>query len=200
MAALIACLTACSDAPEEAVAANRPAGSAAEAADVVAAITRLPEFSQVTLMLEATGVGAELAQAPAVTLLAARDTALAELPSHTVPALLAPAYGTALRDQLRAMALPRLLTAGELRTEIDAAGGTLTIASIGGPSLSFSRDGDMLMVTAPNGARASMGSAEIGAGNGAVYVLDGWIGAVPPPLPAPPAPPPSPAAPAATAQ
>lgn len=181
----LTCLAACSGAEEEVAAANRPAGAASEAADVTAALARLPEFSHFTLMLEATGVGGELVHLPAVTLLAVRDTGLAELPARTVPAMMAPAYSATLRGQLRALALPRLLTAGELRTQIDAAGGTLVVPSIGGPSLSFARDGEMLFVTAPDGSRASMGSAEIGAGNGAVYVLDGWLGAAPPPLPAP---------------
>jgi uncharacterized surface protein with fasciclin (FAS1) repeats len=186
LAILIAGLSACDSSEEAAAPVNRPAGTAAEAADVTAAITRLPEFSQATLMLEATGVGPELARLPSVTLLVPRDTALAELPPRTVPAMMLPGYTAALRDQLRAMALPQLLTAGELRTQIDESGGTLVLPSIGGASLSFTRVDDMLFVTAGNGARASMGSAEIGAGNGAVYVLDGWLGAVPPPLPAPP--------------
>jgi uncharacterized surface protein with fasciclin (FAS1) repeats len=89
---------------------------------------------------------------------------------------------------LRGMALPRLLRAGELRTAIDAAGGSLSLPSLAGPPLSFSRAGEQIFVTAPSGARASMGSADIGAGNGAVYVLDAWIGPVPAPLPAPPEP------------
>jgi uncharacterized surface protein with fasciclin (FAS1) repeats len=162
---------------------QRPAGAAMEAGDAVAAIRRLPEFSVLTTALESTGVAAELAEAPTVTLLATRDTGFAELPPRTVPALLQPAYEPSLRAALRSMALPRLLRADELRAAIDAAGGSLNLPSLGGSTLVFSRDGDQLYVTAPNGARASMGNADIGAGNGAIYVLDGWLGPVPPPLP-----------------
>lgn len=185
IALLIAVLAGCTDASEETAPPTRPAGSSEEAGDVVAAVRRLPEFAELTLMLEASAVGQELAALPAVTLLAPRDTAFAELPPRTAAAMRAPAYAASLRGQLRALALPRLLTAGELRTAIDAAGGMLLLPSLAGPPLSFTREGELLFVTAPGGARASMGSAEIGAGNGAVYVLDGWLGEVPPPLPAP---------------
>lgn len=161
----------------------RPAGTALEASDVTVAVRRLPEFSQLTLMLESTGVGTELARMPSATLLAPRDTALAELPPRTVPAMMVPAYAATLRASLRGLALPRLLNAPELRTAIDAAGGTLSMPSVAGPPLTFTRSGEMLFVTASTGARASMGSADIGAGNGAVYVLDAWIGPVPVPLP-----------------
>lgn len=182
-------LSACNREEDAAPAPQRPAGAAYEAAHVVAAINRLPEFSQFMLMLESTGLQRELESAPALTLLAVRDTALAELPTGTVQAMLAPANANVLRGQLRALALPRLLTAGELRTEIDAAGGMLSLQTLGGVPLSFSRDGEMLIVTAPDGSRASMGSAEIGAANGAVYVLDGWLGPAPAPLaPTPQAP------------
>lgn len=191
--ALVA-LGACSDAGDEVAQPSRPAGSVSEAADVVAAVRRLPEFAKLTLMLEASGVGEELARLPAVTLLAPRDTAFAELPPGSVQAMMAPGYAATLRGQLRALALPRLLTASEFRTEIDAAGGTLVLASLGSPSLSFARDGDIILVTAPDGSRASLGSLEIGAGNGAVYVLDHWPGPVPAPLPQTlPAPTPPPA-------
>ncbi len=188
-ALLLGCLAACGEAGDEVAAPARPAGTAAEAEDVVAAIRRLPEFSGMTLMLEASGVGPELAAAPSITLLAVRDTGLAELPPRTVDAMMAPAYAATLSGQLRSLALPRLLTAAELRTEIDAAGGTLVQRSLAGTALSFARDGDLIIVTAPDGSRASMGSLEIGAGNGAVYVLDHWLGGTPSPLPAPSTPP-----------
>jgi uncharacterized surface protein with fasciclin (FAS1) repeats len=176
-------LPACSGEQEATAEQRRPAGSALEAADVVAAVRRLPEFATLTTALEATGVGAELARGETVTLLATRDTGFAELPPRTVPAMMAPAYTPTLRTALRQLALPRLLRAGELRTAIDAAGGSLSLPTLAGPPVIFTRQGEQIFVTFPGGARASMGTQDIGAGNGAVYVLDAWIGPVPPPLP-----------------
>ncbi len=142
-----------------------------------------------TQALESSGVGAELEGLRAVTLLAPRDTAFAELTVARANALLAPPNADMLRGALRGLAIPTMLRAGELRTQIDAAGGTLQLRAIDGSTLSFSHEGEMLMVSNGAGARATMGSLELSAGNGVVYVLDAWIGPVPAPLPvaAPPA-------------
>lgn len=183
---------ACADDPQVAddggAAAARLPGTVIEAAEVNAAIHRLPEFARLATALDQTGVGAEIAAMPAVTLLAPRDSAFAQLEAGARGALFAPANQGTLRAALRALIVPRRLRAAELRQQIDDAGGTLSLPTLAGPPLSLTRQGEWLVMTTPGGATATLGAQEIAAGNGAVYVLDRWPGPVPVALPAAAAP------------
>lgn len=155
------------DAPPSHVTAPQPR-------NVVAAVERLREFSHLRRALAQTGLAPALSRRPAVTLLAPRDTAFAQLGPERMQIMFDPANRPALNGLMRQLMIPRILRADELRQLIDAGGGSVVIAGDGGP-LTFTRQGEQLYVTAPGG-KASMGTQEMTTDNGAVYVLDHWIG------------------------
>lgn len=166
----------CQQAPVARVDPNAPPShvAAPQPRNVVAAIERLREFSQLRRALTDTGLAPALARRPTVTLLAPRDTAFAQLGPEWMQARMDPANRPAMVNALRQLTIPRILRADELRHMIDAGGGSTVIPGDNGP-LTFTRQGDELYVTAPGG-KASMGTQEITTDNGAVYVLDHWIG------------------------
>ena len=186
-----AALAGCSSEPQaQAPGAGRTQdGTPRIANNSIDAIAALPEFARLRAMLRMSGLEQPWRAMPAATLLAPRDTAFARLTPPQRAALADPANADAVRAALRGMMLPRLLRAAELRQMIDDAGGTLPLNAVDGSTLTFTRAGDRLIVTNAAGASASMASADIEARRGAVYVLDGWIGPIPPPRTAPLPPP-----------
>jgi uncharacterized surface protein with fasciclin (FAS1) repeats len=147
-------------------------------------LAQLSEFSFLRQALNATDREALLQGNGPFTLLAPRDTALAQLPADQRDALLAPQNREALGRALDQLIVPTPLRAQELRRMIADGGGTATVASRAG-QLTFSLSGDDIVVTTSSGAKATMGTQETSASNGMLYVIDHWLGpasagAVPP--------------------
>ncbi|MEQ1687088.1 MAG: fasciclin domain-containing protein [Sphingopyxis sp.] len=170
-------LNACVDgAVGDTASASAPTIQGVEPATIAAALSGLPEFSRLRAMMSRGGLAASLANREAtITLLAPRDSAFAQLPNETRAALVA-APPAALQSMLRALMIPRIIHAEELRTRIIDGGGSLTITSTAGTPLNFRLTGEQFIVTGPSGASANMGSANLATGNGAVYIIDHWIG------------------------
>ena len=143
---------------------------------IIASLNRLPEFGHVLRGLRASTLGSTLDQPGNFTLLAPRDAAFAELPPAQRDALFLPAAAPQFAASLRGQIIPRMLRAEELRTLISAGGGSASLTTLAGTTLRFSEAGQMLIVTAPGGATATMGTQEISSGNGTIFVLDHWIG------------------------
>lgn len=152
--------------------------AAAEAPTVLAGIDRLDEFGTLRRALTATGRANLLSGTAPVTLLAPRDTAFVQLDPARRAALLAPANRSALTAAIDGLIVPRAIRADELRQMIADGGGTAVLQTRAG-TVTVSSAGDMLVLTAPSGVRATMGSAEIATGNGMIYVLDRWPAAAP---------------------
>lgn len=173
-------LSGCSPEPQAVVPEGdvAPVASAHEPAHVIAAIARLPEFAILRRALADTARTDNLRMRSPVTLLAPRDTAFARMSPEARAALLAPDNREALTRALDGLIIPRILRADELRQLIADGGGTARIASRSG-TLTFTSNSDLLIVTAPNGASATMGTQDIATGNGSVYVLDRWLGIAP---------------------
>lgn len=174
--ALALLLGAC--AGEEGAADSEAAGerrAAVEPASAADAIARLPEFSLLRQAVTLTGRGQLIGPGANVTLLAPRDTAFARLGAQGKAALMAePARGRLARI-VDLHIIPRALRAEELRLLIRDGGGSTAIASRAGP-LTFTTDGATLIVTAPDGSRATLGTAETSASGSTVYVLDRVLG------------------------
>jgi uncharacterized surface protein with fasciclin (FAS1) repeats len=173
------CASGCSREPtaDETAAEVRRLASA-EPPTVLAALDRLDEFSIVRRAVSATGRDRMLRAHAPVTLLAPRDTAMVQLGPERQAALFAEPNRAALTRALDSLIIPRAIRAEELKQMIADGGGSATVATRAGP-LVFTTDGTVLIVTAPSGIRATMGSSELATGNGTVYVLDRWLAAAP---------------------
>ncbi|MFM6854279.1 MAG: fasciclin domain-containing protein [Sphingopyxis sp.] len=177
VAALCMALGACSAGAGDGAsgAANAPIANA-EAPTISAALARLSEFSLLRRALADNGLAAGLAAPGNQTLLATRDTAFARLPAEQRATLFAPPGRAAMAQTLKGLIIPRTLHAQELRTLITDGGGSATVRSMAGTTLRFSLSGGNIVLTTPNGATATMGTQDMTTGNGAVYVLDQWVG------------------------
>ena len=166
-----------------------------ERLNVVAAVRALPEMAMTTRALADTGMADRIIAMPGVTMLAPRDSAYMQIPTGQRSALFAPAHRAALAEALSALLIARPLRAEELRTQIDAAGGVLSLTTVSGGSVMLSRTGDLLILRTTTGAQATLGSEGIATRHGIVYILDKWVGPIPAAMAtpaAPPAPVPSP--------
>lgn len=166
----------CSDtASGEVAASDGPISQGVEPATIASALAHLPEFSKMGRLLQRTGLAATLNNPRStVTLLAPRDSAFAQLPAETRAAIMA-VPAPQLVPKLRAMMLPRIIHAEELRTRIIDGGGQLTMISMAGTPINFRINGSQFIMSNAHGS-ASMGSADLATGNGAIYILDHWIG------------------------
>ncbi len=156
----------------EAAGQRRAAVEPASAAD---AIARLPEYSTLRQAVTLTGRGQLIGRGATVTLLAPRDTAFVQLGAEGQAALLAEPARARLARIVDLHIIPRAIRAEELQQLIRDGGGSTQIASRAGP-LTFSGDGTTMVVTAPDGSRATIGLAETSASGSTVYVLDRVLG------------------------
>ena len=147
-----------------------------EPATVAVTLSRLDEFSVIRRLLQESGKQAVLTGPGPITLLAPRDTAFARMGPEATAALSDPAARQVLTRAISDLILPRTLRGEDLRTLITEGGGQFVSTTTGGTRVTFTVDGPLLVVTAANGARATMGTEPVSAGNGVVYVLDRWLG------------------------
>lgn len=109
------------------------------------------------------------------TLFAPNDSALEGLGSGRADAL----AGEAMRPQavalLRAHLVPGTITRRDIETGLDASSGPVTVRTMGETVLTFTRDGDGILVTSDRGGRARMAGEERLASNGAVQPVDGVL-------------------------
>lgn len=82
------------------------------------------------------------------------------------------AQGAAL---LRAHIVPGALTRQDIATALDRAGGSVEMRTMADGLLTFSRDGDVIVVTAADGAQARLTGGETLASNGVLQPVDGLL-------------------------
>jgi uncharacterized surface protein with fasciclin (FAS1) repeats len=121
------------------------------------------------------GLGETLSGAQPYTLFAPTEAAFAKLPAGAANGLLAPEAKGRLVALLTGHIVPGVVTAEDLDRAIERGKGKAQLATVGGGNLTFSRDGDALVVTDPAGGRAQVTGAEQLASNGVVHSVDGVL-------------------------
>jgi uncharacterized surface protein with fasciclin (FAS1) repeats len=71
--------------------------------------------------------------------------------------------------------VPGTVTADDLGRAIERGKGKAELATVGGSNLSFSRDGDAIVVTDAAGGKARLTRADKFASNGVVHDVDGVL-------------------------
>ena len=113
------------------------------------------------------------------TLLAPDDDAFGAL-GEAGKTLQSPENGAALAEILRDHILPGYLTVADIEAALKRAGGKpVTMKTMGGKSVSFVREGEALVVSTPDGARAKVDGAAVSATNGVVIPLDAVLRKLP---------------------
>jgi uncharacterized surface protein with fasciclin (FAS1) repeats len=125
--------------------------------------------------VQAAGLTETLAGAQPYTLFAPTEAAFQKLPAGAANGLLAPEAKGQLVALLTGHIVPGVVTAADLGKAIERGKGKAELATVGGSNLSFSKDGDALVVTDAAGGQARVTGAEQLASNGVVHSVDGVL-------------------------
>jgi uncharacterized surface protein with fasciclin (FAS1) repeats len=108
-----------------------------------------------------------------ITVFAPVDDAFAALPEGTVPTLLEPENKGMLQAVLTYHAVPGKVTSADLMNLIRQGGGSATIETVQGGTLTAMPMGDDIVITDARGRQTKVVKANVDASNGIVHVTDG---------------------------
>lgn len=165
---LAACAQEAPVAEPEVPAAEAPA----PAGSVVDVAIASPAHTTLVAAVQAAGLVETLSGAGPFTVFAPTNDAFGKLPAGTVESLTQPANRETLTSILTYHVVPGRVTAADLGALIDAGGGTATITTVQGGTLTARREGGGIRLTDANGGAATVTNADLAASNGVVHVID----------------------------
>jgi uncharacterized surface protein with fasciclin (FAS1) repeats len=139
------------------------------------ALSGSTEHKTLVNAVNSAGLSETLSGAQPYTLFAPTESAFGKLPPGTANGLLAPEAKGQLVALLTGHIVPGMVTSADLGRAIERGKGKAELATMGGGKLSFSRDGDSIVVTDSAGGRALVTGAEKLASNGVVHSVDGVL-------------------------
>jgi uncharacterized surface protein with fasciclin (FAS1) repeats len=166
--ALALATTACGGGADNAIEAA-PTGNSAAAEQPSGTIAEGLGNSRLAAAIKAAGLDATLRGAGPYTLLAPSDEAFAKLPPGRLDALLKPEGKEDLTRLLTGHVLPGTMLAADINKAIDAGKGKALLVSMAGGTLTATREGDRLVLTSADGAKATVSGTEQVYGNGVVH-------------------------------
>ena len=144
---------------------------AAEAAGDKTLAAGLGETERFAAAIRQAGLEAALAGPTPYTVLAPDDAAFDKLPGGTLDRLMKPDARKELTAVLSNHILPGTMLTADIGKAIDAGGGKTTIRTLGGGTLTATRDGDKLQFADAAGAKATvLGGGE--RSNGVIHQVD----------------------------
>jgi uncharacterized surface protein with fasciclin (FAS1) repeats len=159
----------------EAAPEGRPAAKGEQPkTNLLQALESSAEHKTLANAVKAAGLTETLSGAQPYTLFAPTEAAFQKLPGGS-GALLAPDSKGRLVALLTGHVVPGVVTADDLGRAIDRGKGKAELATVGGSNLSFSRDGESILVTDAAGGRARLTRADQLASNGVVHDVDGVL-------------------------
>jgi uncharacterized surface protein with fasciclin (FAS1) repeats len=190
--ALVA-LSACDGGNQQASgngAAQAPAqsGEAQKAAGNKTIASGLAQNGRFAAAAKAAGLDATLAGPGPYTVLAPHDNAFTKLPAGAYENWMKPESRAQLTGVLTYHILPGTVLAADIGKAIENAKGKAVLATMGGGTLTATRDGDRIVLTDAAGTRAVVTGADQQFSNGVVHQIDAVLmpqqqqaGAAPPP-------------------
>ncbi|ANU08655.1 fasciclin domain-containing protein [Paraurantiacibacter namhicola] len=107
------------------------------------------------------------------TVFAPTDTAFAKLPDGTIPTLLAPENRETLQSVLTYHVVAGEVMAADLVSLIRKHGGSATIETLSGATLTARLSGDTIIITDGVGRATAVTTADVDVSNGVIHVTDG---------------------------
>ena len=147
-------------------------GEAAEAAGdktIAAGIDQNGKFFQAT---KAAGLDATLAGPGPYTVIVPDDAAFAKLPAGEADNLMKPESRAQLTGLLTYHILPGTVLAEDIGKAIDNAKGKAMLATMGGGTLTATKEGDKIVLTDAGGGKATITQADEKFSNGVVHRVD----------------------------
>jgi uncharacterized surface protein with fasciclin (FAS1) repeats len=169
MAAAMILLSGCNGKADEAAA---PTENAAKAAGEDTIASGLGEGSKFAAAAKAAGLDATLAGPGPYTVLVPNDAAFDKLPAGALDTLMKPESRADLTGLLSYHILPGTMLSADIAKAIDAGGGKAQIATMGGGTITATKDGDKIVLADSAGAKAIVTAADTQRSNGVVHEID----------------------------
>jgi uncharacterized surface protein with fasciclin (FAS1) repeats len=135
----------------------------------------IPTDSKMGAALKAAGLDATLAGPGPYTVLVPDDAAFAKLPAGAVDALMKPEGRADLTALLTYHILPGTILVADIGKAIDNGKGKAVLATMGGGTLTATRDGDAIVLTDGAGGTARIAKADDKRSNGVIHHVDGVL-------------------------
>lgn len=158
--------TAVPEEPPVAEEQTAPSGTIVEAA------VANPDFSTLVTAVQAAGLAETLSGPGPFTVFAPTNAAFAKLPAGTVDTLVQPAQRETLTGILTYHVVSGRVTAADLIAQIEAGGGTATLTTVQGGTLTARVVGGNVVLTDAAGGTSTVTATDVGASNGLIHVID----------------------------
>lgn len=168
-AALLILVAGCDAKTDNAAA---PTENAAEAAGDDTIGSGLASGSKFAAAAKAAGLEPTLAGPGPYTVLAPNDAAFDKLPAGALDTLMKPESRADLAGLLSYHILPGTMLAEDIAKAIDAGGGKAQIATMGGGTLTATKEGDKIVLSDAAGGKAMVVAADTKRSNGVVHEVD----------------------------
>ena len=146
--------------------------AAKDAAGKATIASGLGDATKFEAAAKAAGLDGTLGGPGPYTVLVPSDAAFDKLPAGALDTLMKPEGRADLTALLSHHILPGTILAADIGKAIDAGGGKALIATMGGGTLTASRDGDKIIFADEAGTRAVVGSADQKRSNGVIHQID----------------------------
>lgn len=144
-----------------------------QAPDLVQTAVSTGVHTTLVAAVQAAGLVDTLKSPGPFTIFAPTDTAFAKLPDGTVATLVKPENKGTLTGILTYHAVAGRVTASDLTNLIKSSGGTATIETLAGGTLSARLSGDKIVITDAAGRATAVTTADVNTSNGVIHVTDG---------------------------
>jgi uncharacterized surface protein with fasciclin (FAS1) repeats len=152
--------------------ASKGGGEAAAKSSLLDALTGSRDHATLVNAVKAAGLERTLSGAQPYTLFAPTEAAFQKLPAGAANGLLSPDRKGELTALLIGHIVPGFVTAEDLNRAVERGKGKAQLATVGGATLTFARQGDALVLTDASGGQARVVSAGQAASNGVIHGID----------------------------
>ena len=143
-----------------------------EAASLVETAIASPDHETLVAAVQAAGLVDALSGEGPLTVFAPTDAAFGALPDGTVETLLMPANKEQLQAVLTYHVVPGKVTSADLLKLIEDNGGSASVTTLQGGTLTASLVGGKVILTDAAGGTATVTAADLEASNGIIHVTD----------------------------
>ena len=159
------------------VATEPPVGEVAMPVDrtIAATVAAIPTLTVLNRAVQVAGLTPALNAAAPLTLFAPTDQAFGRLAPGTLDALLKPDNRASLVKLLDLHIVPGRISSADLARRIAAGGGSATLTTLGGETLTASMTGAVLTLTDAGGNSSYLETPDVRQANGVIHVVNGVL-------------------------